>query len=51
MARIRVGIGNLAAHSVGVAAPAAGPRSPVVGTPAQSKAQPGRGVAAKAGQT
>lgn len=48
---VGVGGGNLAAHSVGVAAPAAGPRGPVVGTLAQGKAQPGRGVAAEAGQT
>lgn len=50
MTRVRVGGGNLAAHSVGVAAPAARARGAVVGTLAQGKAQPGRGVAAEAGQ-
>lgn len=51
MTRVGVGGGNLATHSVGVAAPAAGSCGPVVGTLAQGKAQPGRGVAAEAGQT
>lgn len=50
MTGVRVGGGDLAAHSVGVAAPAAGARGAVVGTLAQGKAQPGRGVAAEAGQ-
>lgn len=50
MTRVRVGGGNLAAHSVGVSTPAAGARGPVVGALAQGKAQPGRGVAAEAGQ-
>lgn len=50
MTRVRVGGGDLAAHSVGVAAPAARARGAVVGTLAQGKAQPGRGVAAEAGQ-
>lgn len=50
MTRVRVGGGNLAAHSVGVAAPAAGARGAVMGTLAQGKAQPGKGVAAEAGQ-
>lgn len=50
MTGVRVGGGNLAAHSVGVAAPAARARGPVVGALAQGKAQPGRGVAAEAGQ-
>lgn len=50
MTRVRVGGGNLAAHSVGIAAPAAGSCGAVVGTLAQGKAQPGRGVAAEAGQ-
>lgn len=50
MTRVRVGGGNLAAHSVGVAAPAARTCGTVVGTLAQGKAQPGRGVAAEAGQ-
>lgn len=48
--RVRVGGGNLAAHSVGVVAPAAGSCGTVVSTLAQGKAQPGRGVAAEAGQ-
>lgn len=48
-----VGVGgrDLAAHSVGVAAPAAGTCGTVMGTLAQGKAQPGRGVAAETGQT
>ncbi len=50
MTRVWIGGGNLAAHSVGVAAPAARARGTVVGTLAQGKAQPGRGVAAEAGQ-
>lgn len=50
MTGVGVGGGNLAAHSVGVAAPAAGARGTVVGALAQGKAQPGRGVAAEAGQ-
>lgn len=50
MARVRVRSRNLAAHSVGVAASAAWARGPVMGTLAQGKAQPGRGVAAEAGQ-
>lgn len=50
MTGIGVGGRNLAAHSVGVAAPAAGARGAVVGTLAQGKAQPGRRVAAEAGQ-
>lgn len=50
MARVRVRGRDLAAHSVGVAAPAAGARGPVVGTLAQGKAQPGGGIAAEAGQ-
>lgn len=51
MTSVWVGGGYLAAHCVGVAAPAAGPCGPVVGTLAEGKAQPGRGVAAEAGQT
>lgn len=51
MTGVRVGGRNLAAHSVGVAAPAAGACGAVVGTLAQGKAQPGRWVAAEAGQT
>lgn len=51
MTGVRVGGGYLAAHSVGIAAPAAGARGAVVGTLAHGKAQPGRGVAAEAGQT
>ncbi len=50
MTGVRIGGGNLAAHSVGIAASAAGARSAVMGTLAQGKAQPGRGVAAEAGQ-
>lgn len=50
MTRVRVGGGDLAAHGVGVAAPAAGARVAVVGTLTQGKAQPGEGVAAEAGQ-
>lgn len=50
MTGVGVGGGDLAAHGVGVAAPAAGARVAVVGTLAQGKAQPGRGVAAEAGQ-
>lgn len=43
--------GDLAAHSVGVATSAAGACGAVVGTLTHGKAQPGRGVAAEAGQT
>lgn len=50
MTGVRVRGRNLAAHSVGVAAPAAWARGTVMGTLAQGKAQPGRGVAAEAGQ-
>lgn len=50
MMGVRIGGGNLAAHSVGVAAPAAGPCGAVMGALTQGKAQPGRGVAAKARQ-
>lgn len=50
MTSIGVGGRNLAAHSVGVAAPAAGARGAVVGTLAHGKAQPGGRVAAEAGQ-
>lgn len=50
MRAVGVGRGDLAAHGVGVAAPAAAARGPVVGALAQGKAQPGRGVAAEAGQ-
>lgn len=50
MTRVRVGCGNLAAHSVGVAAPAARACGTIVGTLAQGKAQPGRGIAAEARQ-
>lgn len=50
MTRVGVRGRDLAAHSVGVAAPAARTRGTVVGTLAQGKAQPGRGVAAEAGQ-
>lgn len=50
MTRIGVGGRNLAAHSVGIAAPAAWARGTVMGTLAQGKAQPGRGVAAEARQ-
>lgn len=50
MASVGVGGRDLAAHSVGVAAPAAGARGTVVGSLAQGKAQPGRRVAAEAGQ-
>lgn len=50
MAGVGVGGGDLAAHGVGVAAPAAGARGTVVGSLAQGKAQPGRRVAAEAGQ-
>jgi len=47
---VRVRGGDLAAHGVGVAAPTAGAGAAVMGTLAQGKAQPGRGVAAEAGQ-
>lgn len=50
MTRVGVRGGNLAAHRVRVAASAAGARGSVMGTLAQGKAQPGRGVAAEAGQ-
>lgn len=50
MTGVGVGGGNLATHSVGVAAPAAGARGPIVGALAQGKAQPGRRVATKARQ-
>lgn len=50
MITVRVGGGNLAAHGVGVAAPAAGTCGPVMGALAQGKAQPGRWVAAETGQ-
>lgn len=50
MYRVGVGGRNLTAHSVGVAAPAAWACGTIVGTLAQGKAQPGRGVAAEAGQ-
>lgn len=50
MTGVGVGGRNLAAHRVGVAAPATWARGAVMGTLAQGKAQPGRGVAAEAGQ-
>lgn len=51
MTRVWIRGRNLAAHGVGVATSAAGSCGPVMGTLAQGKAQPGRGVAAEAGQT
>lgn len=50
MASVGVGGRYLAAHSVGVATPAAGARGTVVGSLAQGKAQPGGRVAAEAGE-
>lgn len=47
---VRIRGGNLAAHSVGVAALAAGPCGPVMGALTQSKAQPGGRVATETRQ-